>query len=91
MSFSQGSFLSLSQAGFHRIAYVDWGNPASDHVVVCAHGLARNSRDFDYMARDLAGNCRVICVDIVGRGWEEPVGTDAELNRRVEVQWFMLE
>ncbi len=30
-------------------------------------------------------------VDIVGRGWEEPVGADAELNRRVEVQWFMLE
>jgi len=30
-------------------------------------------------------------LDIVGRGWEEPVGTDAELNRRVEVQWFMLE
>ncbi len=30
-------------------------------------------------------------VDIMGRGWEEPVGADAELNRRVEVQWFMLE
>lgn len=30
-------------------------------------------------------------VDIVGRGWEEPVSTDAEQNRRVEVQWFMLE
>ena len=30
-------------------------------------------------------------VDIVGRGWEEPLGTDADQNRRVEVQWFMLE
>jgi NitT/TauT family transport system substrate-binding protein len=30
-------------------------------------------------------------VDIVGRGWEEPVSTDPEQNRRVEVQWFMLE
>jgi NitT/TauT family transport system substrate-binding protein len=30
-------------------------------------------------------------VDIVGRGWEEPIGTDPEQNRRVEVQWFMLE
>ncbi len=30
-------------------------------------------------------------VDIVGRGWEEPVGADPEQNRRVEVQWFMLE
>ncbi len=30
-------------------------------------------------------------VDIVGRGWEEPIGADPEQNRRVEVQWFMLE
>jgi NitT/TauT family transport system substrate-binding protein len=30
-------------------------------------------------------------VDIVGRGWEEPLGDDSERNRRVEVQWFMLE
>ena len=30
-------------------------------------------------------------IDIVGRGWEEPIGTDPEQNRRVEVQWFMLE
>ncbi len=30
-------------------------------------------------------------LDIVGRGWEEPRGNDSERNRRVEVQWFMLE
>jgi NitT/TauT family transport system substrate-binding protein len=30
-------------------------------------------------------------IDIVGRGWEEPLGPDPEQNRRVEVQWFMLE
>jgi len=30
-------------------------------------------------------------VEIVGRGWQEPIGTDPEQNRRVEVQWFMLE
>ncbi len=30
-------------------------------------------------------------IDIVGRGWEEPIGSDPEQNRRVEVQWFMLE
>src|SRR5471032_385466 len=71
VSFQRGSFLSLSPAGFHRIAYLDWVNPASDHVVVCVHGLARNSRDFDYLARDLASRCRVICVDVVGRGDSE--------------------
>ncbi|MEK6244774.1 MAG: alpha/beta hydrolase [Pseudomonadota bacterium] len=71
MDFLQGSFLSLSPGGFHRIAYVDWGNPASDHVVVCVHGLARNSRDFDFLARDLADRCRVVCPDVVGRGDSE--------------------
>jgi NitT/TauT family transport system substrate-binding protein len=30
-------------------------------------------------------------LDVVGRGWEEPSGTDALLNRRVEVQWFTIE
>jgi NitT/TauT family transport system substrate-binding protein len=30
-------------------------------------------------------------LDIVGRGWEEPTGTDSAQNRRVEVHWFTLE
>ena len=30
-------------------------------------------------------------IDILGRGWEEPVGPDPEKNRRVEVHWFTLE
>ncbi len=30
-------------------------------------------------------------VEIVGRGWEEPVGKIAEQNRRVEAQWFTIE
>ncbi len=30
-------------------------------------------------------------IERIGRGWEEPVGTDSDQNRRVEVQWFTLE
>lgn len=30
-------------------------------------------------------------LETVGRGWEEPAGTDADQNRRVEVQWFTIE
>lgn len=30
-------------------------------------------------------------VDVVGRGWEEPLGADSDQNRRVEVQWFTIE
>jgi len=35
---------------------------------VCAHGVTRVGDDFDSMARALAGDYRVICPDIVGRG-----------------------
>ncbi len=48
--------------------YTDWGNPASGRLVVCVHGLTRNCRDFDFLARALAGQCRVVCPDVVGRG-----------------------
>ena len=64
----QDSFLSLGTGGFHRIAYTDWGDPLNPHVVACVHGLARNSRDFDFLAAELAGDCRVVCMDVVGRG-----------------------
>lgn len=30
-------------------------------------------------------------IESVGMGWREPLGTDMELNRRVEVQWFTVE
>jgi NitT/TauT family transport system substrate-binding protein len=30
-------------------------------------------------------------VETIGRGWEEPLGSDHEQNRRVEVQWFTIE
>ena len=71
MSYQQASFLSLTAGGFHRIAYLDWGNRAAEQVVVCVHGLSRNSRDFDFLAQGLADRCRVICPDVVGRGDSE--------------------
>ncbi|HTO44709.1 MAG TPA: alpha/beta hydrolase [Burkholderiales bacterium] len=64
----QSSFPSLNPHGFHRVAYTDWGNPANPHVVLCVHGLTRNGRDFDYLARTLQSDCRVVCMDVVGRG-----------------------
>ena len=30
-------------------------------------------------------------IDVVGRGWDEPISKDSEQNRRVEVQWFTIE
>jgi pimeloyl-ACP methyl ester carboxylesterase len=62
------SFQALANGAFHRIAYTDWGNVSNPHVVVCVHGLARNSRDFDFLAGALAPRCRVVCMDVAGRG-----------------------
>ena len=30
-------------------------------------------------------------IEVIGRGWEEPVGSSGDENRRVEVQWFTVE
>ena len=58
----------LDARGLHRMAYWEWGDAANPHVVVCVHGLSRQGRDFDTLARDLAPHCRVVCPDVVGRG-----------------------
>jgi pimeloyl-ACP methyl ester carboxylesterase len=58
----------LGARGLHRMAYVEWGDPANPRVVVCVHGLARQGRDFDTLAQALCQHYRVVCPDVVGRG-----------------------
>jgi pimeloyl-ACP methyl ester carboxylesterase len=59
----------ISKHSFHRIAYTEWGDVASDRVVLCVHGLTRQGRDYDPLAAALAEEgYRVICPDLVGRG-----------------------
>ncbi|MEJ8839318.1 alpha/beta fold hydrolase [Ramlibacter sp. AN1133] len=59
-------------SGTHRMAYWLWGEPDARHVVVCVHGLSRQGRDFDVLARGLLERSphplRVACPDVVGRG-----------------------
>jgi len=61
--------------GSHRMAYWQWGESASSHVVLCVHGLTRQGRDFDVLAQalcqraaDTGISLRVVCPDVVGRG-----------------------
>ncbi len=61
----------LDAAGLHRMAYWEWGERENPRVLVCVHGLTRQGRDFDTLARALAGHYRVICPDVVGRGRSE--------------------
>ncbi len=58
----------LGARGLHRMAYWEWGDRENPRVVVCVHGLSRQGRDFDTLARDLAADYRVVCPDVVGRG-----------------------
>ena len=54
--------------GLHRMAYTEWGARDNPRVAICVHGLTRQGRDFDFLARGLSGHYRVICPDVVGRG-----------------------
>jgi pimeloyl-ACP methyl ester carboxylesterase len=65
------SYRSLSAHGFHRVAYLEWGDPDNPRVVVCVHGLTRCGRDFDDLAHELAPTFRVLCPDVAGRGDSE--------------------
>ncbi len=68
----------LDTRGLHRMAYWEWGDPANPRVLVCAHGLTRQGRDFDTLAAAMAADYRVVCPDVVGRGrsdWlSDPMG-----------------
>lgn len=59
-----------SGAPARRMAWWDWPSTghSQDHVVVCVHGLSRQGRDFDVLARALQPFCRVVAVDVAGRG-----------------------
>lgn len=50
------------------MAYTEWGDPDNPRVLVCVHGLSRQSRDFDTLAQAMADRYRVVCPDVVGRG-----------------------
>jgi pimeloyl-ACP methyl ester carboxylesterase len=69
------NFIECTSAGgkTHRMAYwnysseVVWADKTKP-LIICAHGLTRNGRDFDVLASQLCERFRVIAVDFVGRG-----------------------
>lgn len=58
----------LGARGLHRMAYWEHGDAANPRVLVCAHGLSRQGRDFDALAAAMTDRFRVVCPDVVGRG-----------------------
>lgn len=59
---------STTDPASHRMAYWSWGDPANPRTLVCVHGLSRQGRDFDTLARRLSAHYHVVCPDVVGRG-----------------------
>lgn len=51
-----------------RLHYRDYAGPADRLPIICVPGLTRNARDFESVAARLAGERRVICVELRGRG-----------------------
>src|SRR5262245_32946444 len=76
-----GEVKALGGHGFVRVAYVEWGPPDADQVVLCVHGLTRTGRDFDFLAQKLArGGRRVIAPDLPGRGGSDWVPNAADYH-----------
>lgn len=62
-------FLGLSEEGFHKVAYTEWGIANTKPPIICVHGLTRNRTDFDSLAAYLSPQgYHLYCPDIVGRG-----------------------
>lgn len=51
-----------------RLHYRDYEGPRDKPPILCIPGLTRNARDFEPVADRYAGDWRVICVELRGRG-----------------------
>lgn len=54
--------------GVHELHVTEWGDPSAPALVMW-HGLARNGRDFDELARAMSDTYFVLCPDTIGRGF----------------------
>ncbi|HEY0630029.1 MAG TPA: alpha/beta hydrolase [Sphingomicrobium sp.] len=54
-----------------RLHYRDYAGPRDKPPILCIPGLTRNARDFEPVADRYAGDWRVICVELRGRGMSD--------------------
>ena len=85
----RGSVQCLTSGVLHRMAYTEWGEPTNPRVLLCVHGLTRNARDFDPLARALAQHYRVICPDVAGRGESDWLPNPADYGVPTYVQHML--
>ena len=51
-----------------KLAYYSYGDSSNPNKLLCVHGLSRNGRDFDFLAKALSSHYHIISVDVAGRG-----------------------
>jgi len=66
--------------------YQEWGEKDNPEVLICVHGLTRNGHDFDFLAKHLAKDFRIICPDIWGRGQSEWLPTSQTYGYPIYLQ-----
>jgi pimeloyl-ACP methyl ester carboxylesterase len=73
----------------YKLALHHWGKTDNESKIFCVHGLARNARDFDFLAQNLANNHHVIAVDVVGRGESDWLEDKTLYNYETYVEDFI--
>ena len=63
-----GTFPYTDEDGTVWLAFSDWGEGKKDRILMCVHGLTRQSRDFDFLSNELKDQFKVIEVDLAGHG-----------------------
>ncbi|MEA3000803.1 MAG: hypothetical protein QOH04_1126 [Sphingomonadales bacterium] len=69
-----------------RLHYRDYAGDAARPPILCIAGLTRNARDFEGVAARLAGEWRLVCPDLRGRGESEAAKDPASYNPLVYLQ-----
>jgi pimeloyl-ACP methyl ester carboxylesterase len=69
-----------------RLHYRDYAGGGDRPPILCIPGLTRNARDFEGVAARLAGEWRVLCLDLRGRGASDKAPDPATYNPLVYVQ-----
>src|SRR3954469_19125450 len=69
-----------------RLHYRDYAGDPARPPILCIAGWTRNARDFEGVAARLAGDWRLICPDLRGRGESEPAKDPSSYNPLVYLQ-----
>ena len=87
---SYTNWFKLQYIPSHTISYLEFGNPTSTNVVICAHGLTRNAYDFVKLATSLEDSFKVISISYPGRGDSDYFENKKHYNYQVYIKDTLL-